>query len=202
MTGIVIIVIIAAVLLILLGVYDKRKSIINFFKEKVFKPKKIKIPKTKEKQKIDPDTMVNEDNIDYGKVESYDDAIKQPEQTKIDDNAEFENIFNQNEDDDEEDIDLDKIFEELRIEQAKKGGKKFKSELLDETEPNFDFMSMEDLDSLLEDKLSKGNVPDDLESISPLLNSKLTGEELGKVIKNLPPQLKILIVSDILKRKF
>lgn len=199
MEGIVIIVIIAAVVLLLLLFYDKRNSIINFFKSKVFKPKELKVPKVK-KPTIDTDTIPNEDNIDYGR-------LKMPEQTNAQASEEFsfddtDNIFSSDEQDDEDDIDLDKIFEDLRIEQAKKGNKKFKSEMLDEVEPNFDAMSMEDLDTLLEDKFSSGRIPDDLEALMPSYNSNLSGEELGRAIKNLPPQLKILIASDILKRKF
>lgn len=202
MEGIFIIVVVATVALLLLVIYDKRNSVIKFFKEKIFKPKEIKLPENEEKPKLDTDLVPNEEKIDYGELKKAEQKVETATPT-IHENNEEENIFGGSEfEDDDDEIDLDKIFEDLRQEQAKKGDKRFKSEMLEEVEPNFDSMSMEELDSLLEDNLSKGNVPNDLESYFSSNNSNLSGEELGKAIKNLPPQLKMIILNDIFKKKF
>jgi hypothetical protein len=177
------IVLIAALVLILLTVYDKRESIAKFFKTKVFKPKPIEIPKPK----IDPDTIPNPENIQYGQAE------QQQEQQTISNN---DSIFSWQEQDEheEEDIDLDSMFEDMRREELRQTF----ADTFDEQDsmPDFENMSMEELDQLLEANLKSGTSLTEFQ-----FPSDLTGAELGNAIKNLPPQLKALMLSDVLRRK-
>lgn len=194
MENFVYIVIFAVVTLFLLFLYDKRSSILTFFKEKVFKPKPIKIPKIKTKNKVDPDTIPDTDKMGYGKVK-YPDELQQQ-------NAEVfqvDNIFAPKDDFDNDDIDLDKMFEELQSQSISENSKRRDPNDLTNM-PDFDSMSLNDLDNLLENSLGRNNM-DDFGSYLPNSGSDISGEEIGKMLKNLPPQIKVLIASDILKRK-
>lgn len=184
-----------ALLVLLIFVFlDKGK---NFFKKN--KTPKIKEEKTSKKNKIesesshdkeDYDTKIKEENVEYGKlpeVQSFNEEEEQPSEKLF-----VENLQEQ------EEIDIDKMFEDLRRKQVDEN-------IFDETQyPNFDDMSMSELDSFLEQSFDDY----DMNSYgkSALGNygydDDLTGEELGKVLKGLPRQIKILLLSDILKRKF
>lgn len=184
--GILYIVIIAAVVLVLLFVYDKRASITSFLKTKFFKPKPLDIPKAK--PKIDTDTIPNADKMKFGKAKMQ----EQPNPVQ-DDTFEVDNIFSPKDEENlKEDIDLDRLFEEMRRDEAKKNEADREAEQM----PNFDNMSMEELDNLLENNFKGGQG-----EVGNFIPSDTSGEDLGKVIRNLPPQLKVLLASGILKRK-
>lgn len=195
MNGIFIIVVVATVALLLLVVYDKRNSILKFFREKVFKPKEIKLPKYEEKPKMDTDLIPDEGKLNYGDLQSTPQNAKQNQSPQTDNE---DNIFGGVFEEDDDDIDLDQMFEELR--QRAGSNRKFKSEMLDENVTlNFNDMSMDDLDDLIEDQFSKRR-PSEANNYLP--SGNLTGEELGKAIKNLPPEIKMILLNDILKKKF
>ena len=181
---------IALVLLLVFIFLDKGKD--WFKKNKAPKIKKeIKKNKIEDdflQDKIDYDTVIKEENIEYG---------KEPETNmKIADMEEPLKLFA--EDDSEQDeIDLDKIYEELRRKETDFNS--FENSQI----PNFEDISMSELDSFLEQSFNDI----DVNSFDGELNSygydkNLTGEELGRVLKNLPRQVKILLLSDVLKRKF
>lgn len=214
MEGWIIIIIVAVLLFAGFIIYDKRKFIMDKIKQrtpKAHKEKPQKEPKTKtskDKEKspdnqtklesVDYDTMVVEENVEYGKEpDSFDNYTQNN----------YENIFSvpETKNEHEEDIDIDKLFEELK-KQDEENSRKYKSDKLSQIyeTPNFDKMSIDDMDDFLQKSFSF----DDLSSNNKNYvedfgyRSNLSGKELGKMIKNLPPEIKALIITDILKPKF
>lgn len=194
-----IIIVIALAVFALFIVYDKRKSIVAFFKSKFKKSKKEVAPKEPpQKPKEDPDTQVLQENLQIGG-----DEVPQVKPLDIADlpvfsDDEFQPV--QINDEFDADIDLDKLFEELKQADLDNSNK-YKSSKLGETD--FDDISLDDMDEFLEsinyDRLSN-KTQKSLHNYG--YGNQLTGKELGEAIKNLPPQIKAIIISDILKPKF
>lgn len=180
---------IALVLLLVFIFLDKGK---DWFK-------KIRLPKLKKEikknkieddflqDKIDYDTVIKEENIEYG---------KEPETNmKIADMEETLKLFA--EDDSEQDeIDLDKMYEELRRKETDFNS--FENSQIS----NFEDMSMSELDSFLEQSFNDI----DVNSFDGELNSygydkNLTGEELGRVLKKFAKTGKDSIIKRCFKKK-
>lgn len=200
MEEILIVIGIALVLFVGFIIIDNRKTIfekLKKFKPKFSFPKKEKIEKEKPQpnkveKKEDPDSQIKEENIQYGKIEVPKD-LKQTD-------SKLENFYASKK---KEEIDLDKMFEEFRREETKENEKKYESDFLDSADiPNFNSMSLGELDDAIEQNFSSidKNTKDSLSSFG--YSNSMSGEELGKLIKNLPPEIKVLIATDILKRKF
>ena len=187
--------IIAGVALLILLVFvflDKGKNI--FKKNKLPKVKKEvkenKMDKESSQDNVDYDTVIKEENVEYG---------KEPEEQVLNVEAEQtpEKLFVENVSE-QEDIDIDKIFEELRRKQVDEN-------IFEETQfPNFDDMSMSELDSFLEQSFDDSDMGLSGKKVlgSYGYDDNLTGEDLGRALKSLPRQIKVLLLSDILKRKF
>ncbi len=198
------IVLFAAVGLLLLFLYDKRSSLITFFKEKVFKPKPVKLPKVKQPKDItkqkDQDKEIKSDNISYGSFELPKEEVQETEKKEPSffGNTIFDPVMHE---DDDDDFDIDKMLSEIEDERRETDIKTYASEILDGAYlPDFDSMSIGDLDSLLEDNFDSDYVT--YGNYLPALDDELSGEELGEVIKSLPKSIKILIINDIFKKKF
>lgn len=204
------IVLFAAIGLVLLLVYDNRSFIITFFKEKIFKPKPIKLPKTKkskdtfdekilEEKPRDPDTEIKPENISYG-------SFTLPEEKQVQDKPQeqvfFGNtIFDSEFSDNEDDFDIDKMLAEIEDERRETDSKTYGSEIFDgEYLPDFSEMSIGELDTILEDSI--GSDYGDYQNYLPTWEEDLSGEELAEAIKSLPRSIKILLISDIFKRKY
>lgn len=202
MDGIFYIVIFAAVGLILLLIMDKRKSIVAFLKEKVFKPRPIKVPKVKD----EPEKTKEKEPESTGKL-GYGDFSKVPiEEEKPQVKPKFfdNNLFGDNDDidfeEDDDDMDIEKILKDIEAQESSQLNKKFQSDSLDQQLPDFENMSLSDLNSLLESSL-EGDYNVDFGQFGAM-DDDLSGEELGEIIKKLPRPIKVLIASDILKKKF
>lgn len=210
MAGWLILIFIAMALFVGFIIFDKRKFLLEKIKKilkikpKVKKEKKEKFKKEKKKEKVskknkkqqdahkeekqDYDTMVDQDNLTIGKT-------FEPEVSHT--NAEFVDDLH------EDDIDLDKLLAEL--EKADHDSvQKYKDDRFNQSSEIFkdaDSMSLDEMNDFLENTLTN-----DTSSRNHLgrygLNTNLSGKELGDAIKNLPPQIKAIIISDILKPKF
>lgn len=179
---------------------DKGKNIFKKFKktktkkEKPVKEKKEKKNKQQKTQnqdeKVDYDTTIKQENVEYGKEIS---PAVQDVQTEVVSKKLFVD-----EQPEQEEIDLDKMFEELRRQESASPNAEY------EQMPNFDDMSMAELDSFLEQSFDEQNLSLNGRNALDIYgyDDNLSGEELGRVLRNLPKQIKILILSDILKRKF
>jgi len=203
MAGWLILVFIAVALFVGFVIFDKRKFLLEKLKKilkikpkakktKTEKPKKQKISKkskqtTPKEEKQDYDTMVDQDNLTVGKV--Y--------EPQTDPKNEFVDDLKQ------DDIDLDKLFAEL--EKADRDSvQKYKDDRFNRDNDfakDADSMSLDEMNDFLENSFAN-----DSQSRNQLgrygLNANLSGKELGDAIKNLPPQIKAIIISDILKPKF
>lgn len=203
MAGWLILVFIAVALFVGFVIFDKRKFLLEKLKKilkikpkakktKTEKPKKQKISKKSKQtapkeEKQDYDTMVDQDNLTVGKV--Y--------EPQTDKKNEFVDDLKQ------DDIDLDKLFAEL--EKADRDSvQKYKDDRFNrdnEFVKDADSMSLDEMNDFLENSFAN-----DSQSRNQLgrygLNANLSGKELGDAIKNLPPQIKAIIISDILKPKF
>ncbi len=204
MAGWLILIFIAVALFVGFIIFDKRKFLMEKLKkilkikprvkkEKKEKPKKEKVSKKSKQQvpkeeKQDYDTMVDQDNLTIGKT-------FEPEASHT--NAEFVDDLH------EDDIDLDKLLAEL--EKADHDSvQKYKDDKFNQDSEFFkdaDSMSLDEMNDFLENSFAN-----DSSSRNQLgrygLNTNLSGKELGDAIKNLPPQIKAIIISDILKPKF
>lgn len=210
MAGWLILIFIAMALFVGFIIFDKRKFLLEKIKKilkikpKVKQEKKEKLNKEKKKEKVskknkkqhdahkeekqDYDTMVDQDNLMVGKV-------FEPEVN--DTNTEFVDNLH------EDDIDLDKLLAELE-KADHESAQKYKDDKFNEDSnffKNADNLSLDEMNDFLENTLTN-----DTSSRNHLgkygLNTNLSGKELGDAIKNLPPQIKAIIISDILKPKF
>ena len=208
MEGWLIILLITIVLFAGFIIFDKRKFIAEKLKKmptpKIKKEKKEKQPKPvkekKSKQKevveevktepIDYDKVINEENVVFG----YEPPVQE---TFVDENRQEHN--------NDEDIDLDELFEQLRQADVE-NSQKYKDNKYNTPKymPDFDEISNDELDYFLENSFSFDDMSDNIKS--PLENygesKSLSGAELGNMIKSLPPEIKAIIISDILKPKF
>lgn len=202
MDAILTIVLFAAAGLFLLFVYDKRSSLVTFFKQKVFKPRPVKLPKIKEPKDITKEVKkpgeVQAENLSFGEFKMPEDKPKVAQEESFFGNT----VFLQEEfEDDEEDFDIDKMLAEIEEERRETSVKNYASDLFGTNNlPDFDSMSINDLDSLLEESIDSGY--EGYNEYLPSYDDDLSGEELGEVIKSLPKSIKILIMDDIFKRKF
>lgn len=207
MDAILIIVLIAALGLVLLFIYDKRNSIIDFFKNKVARPKKIKLPKIKEPKDIskrkDSDKEVKPDNISYGEFTTTEE-FKPVQKEEVFNDEYFGNTIFDEVEEEEDDFDIDKMLAEIEDERRETDIKSYGENILDGPSlPDFNSMSINDLDSLLEDSLDSSSSFGNFKNYLPAYDDdELSGEELGEVIKSLPRSIKILIISDIFNRKY
>ena len=106
--------------------------------------------------------------------------------------------------DDEDDIDLDELFEQLR-QQESNSNSRFDIEIDEDFEtPNLDTFSNDEFDNFFENEFSYDDLSEDVRSSFDKIgiNRNLSGKELGEMIKNLPPEIKALIIGDVLKPKF
>ena len=215
MEGWIVVVLIAVGLFAGLIIYDKRNFIASKFKNLSTRPKKEKTPKehvkkekikkekvkkekkpkeeTKQETQVDYDTIVLEDNITFGK--------EQETESVQDDN--IPDIFTQKNDlDDDDDIDLDELFEQLRQNESKNYERNTFDNEFDFS--NFENMSTDEIDDFLENSFSYDDLSDGVKSSVDSFgyNNNLKGKDLGEMIKNLPPEIKALIIGDILKPKF
>jgi hypothetical protein len=201
--GIVYIVLFAAASLILLILYDKRNSIINFFKQK--RTEKVKVKPSVVKQPVDvtkkhdSDKDIKQDNISYGSFKMQEDEEETLQEK--DEWSEADTIFTPltREDEDQDDFDIEQMLREIELEQREEASKRYESDSLDPQDlPDFDNMSMAELNRILEDDMTTTS------SFGLPLSDKdnLSGEVLGEYVKNLPHAVKILIATDIFKRKF
>lgn len=167
-------------------IFDNRKVFLNKIKGIKLPQIKKEPPKPKDekpKPKDDPDKQIKEDNLKLGN-------FKDPKPLENQDAVEPENFYALKK---KEEIDLDKIYENLRREETRRYERKYQSDFLDPIDvPNFDKMSIDELDEFMEKAFAGDDQP---------RSSGLSGEELAKAIKNLPPQIKIMLFTDILKRK-
>lgn len=194
MDGLIILVLIVLVIFICFIVFDKRKVLMEKikkiftlnFKDRVKKEKstenKEKIKSEEKKDNIDYDTEINQDNFELG---------KEPENFALETNATAQNS---------EEIDLDKLFEEL--EQAdKQSVQKYRDEkdkFASQFKSDDGKISLDEINDFLENSFESNSAKYGKYGI----DNNLTGKELGEAIKNLPPQIKAIIVSDILKPKY
>lgn len=195
MEGWIIIVLIAFVLFVGFIVFDKRKILLEKIK-KIFKFEKIKVNKEKKdnkpkpvvvEEKQDYDTMIDQSNVKLGQ----DITISAPEEVKS------KNV---------EDIDLDKLFEELE-KPDHESSQKYKDEKFNSENSFFsarENMSLYEMNDFLENSFSMEKISSKNQNILEDygIDSRLSGKELGDMIKSLPPQIKAIIISDILKPKF
>lgn len=218
MEGWIYIVLIALLLFAGFIIYDKRKFIVEKIKkykfpkikkEKIVKEKKekpvkekakvVKEKKVKQKENIE----VKQEPVDYDKIVVEDNVIFGYEPPATEKKAEDLTLPENN--DLDEDIDLDKLFEQLRQADAE-NSQKYRENRYNEPKymPDFNEISNDELDYFLENSFSFDDVSDNIRN--PLQsygqNKSLSGAELGNMIKQLPPEIKAIIISDILKPKF
>lgn len=202
--GIIVLVIIALIGVFAFLICDKGKLIASKLKEHKIKDKALKEKPVKEKsvkskkekkekeelpqddsQQVDYDTMIKEDNVEFNKeplpseIVSYD-LVNQPSKLFV-------------EPDENEDIDLDKMFEELNMNSYKKND-------LEQDPDDLDAMGFNDMDAFIEQSYIENNDNGVFGNYG--LEEDLTGAELGNAIRNLPKSVKVLIISEFLKRKF
>lgn len=212
MEGWIVIILIAVILFAGFIIYDKRKFIADKIKNVSFpkQEKKVKEKPAKEKNKtkkhkqevkeekpIDYDTVVLEDNVVFGK--EIEEKVENDEDIPI----MFSDSVNESADDD--DIDLDQLFEQLRQSDAENSQKYRMDKFNDDLDfPSFDDMSSDDIDDFLENSFSYDELSDGVKSSMSDYGYKnnLSGKELGDMLKKLPPEVKALIIGDILKPKF
>ena len=205
MSGWLILIFIAVALFVGFIIFDKRKFLLEKLKnilkikpkvkkETEEKIKKEKISKKNKKQDIpkeekqDYDTMVDQGNLTIGK--NFEPEIDTKNENFVDDLQ-------------QDDIDLDKLLDEL--EKADRDSvQKYKDDRFNkesEAFKNAESLSLDEMNDLLENSFAN-----DTSSRNQLgkygINTNLSGKELGDAIKNLPPQIKAIIISDILKPKF
>lgn len=171
-------------------VYDKRSVILSKLKTPKIKEKKQKTVKEKPEKQSDKVEVQNESSVEEPKQEDPYKFDNFPQQSPIQE-EDFGQDFYEDNIEEEEAFDIDKILEEIKMEEM-------------QSKKNFDDLSMSDLDDVLEDTFDDARLSRN--SLSALndygYNEEISGEELGQMLRNLPKPIKILLLSDILKRKF
>lgn len=208
MEGWLIIVLISIVLFVGFIIYDKRKFIADKIKkifkkplkkekepkvkqpkEKVVKQKKQKQPK---KKKTQPEQETTEEIIDYDKM-VLEDNIVYGQEPVIQQNP----MFTTEEETNNEDIDIDELFEQIRRQESELNQQSSQSN-------NFDTFNNDDFDEFFENEFSFDDFSDSAKDSFRKMgyDKNLTGKELGEMIKSLPSEIKAIIITDLLKPKF
>lgn len=198
------VVIFAAVCLFLLIIYDKRSLITDSIKKALQQKKPSKPPVIKQTadvtKKQDTDKEIKQENLSYGSFKMQDDSSVENQTKTQDDSYYGDTIFTPLITESEDDFNIEEMLKEIEDEKREEVSRRYESDNLDPRElPDFDSMTLSELNSILEDDMgsnisSFGNVSNSIDG--------LNGEELGEYIKNLPRAIKVIIATDILKRKF